>query len=124
MVDQFVESKKPPQESYLSFRRDRIRWAPAIDSEKCNAASCGGFCVKYCPFGVFELSSDGLKAMVKNPVNCNVGDESCRWRCPEGAIGFPSREDLRAQLRVLRQKEGFKRVLPEFPDEGNVKDGH
>jgi NAD-dependent dihydropyrimidine dehydrogenase PreA subunit len=55
-----------------------------------------------------KLSSDGLKVVVKNPGNCNVGDEACKWRCPNGALSFPSREELRAQLTSLRQMQGKK----------------
>jgi NAD-dependent dihydropyrimidine dehydrogenase PreA subunit len=108
MVDQFVLEKKPPQREYLGLRRSDISWAPIVDTDKCDAISCGQYCIKYCPFGVYEVSSDGLKAVVKNPGNCNVGDEACKWRCPNDALSFPSREELRAQLTSLRQTQGKK----------------
>jgi len=105
MVDQFTDQKRPPQREYLGLRRELISWVPTIDGDKCDVSRCGAFCVKYCPFGVFEVSPDGSKAEVKNPNNCNVGDEACRWRCPNNAISFPPREELRAQLGRLRESE-------------------
>jgi len=105
MVDQFTDRKKPPQTDYLGLRREFISWAPIVDREKCDAFSCGAFCVRYCPFGVFDVSPDGSRAEVRSPNNCNVGDEACRWRCPNDAITFPSRERLKDQLRRLRESE-------------------
>jgi NAD-dependent dihydropyrimidine dehydrogenase PreA subunit len=103
MVDHIVEEKRPPQTEYIGLKRELISWAPIIDRDKCDVSSCGGFCVGYCPFGVFEVSPDGSKAEVRNPNNCNVGDEACKWRCPRGAISFPPRDRLRAQLKSLRK---------------------
>jgi len=105
MVDQFTEVKKTPQEEYLGLRREDISWAPIVDSVKCDAIACGQFCIRYCPFGVYELAKDGKKAVVKNPKNCMVGDEACRWRCQNEAVDFPSREALKAQLMSLRKKQ-------------------
>lgn len=49
----------------------------------------------------------GGKVVVDEPYNCNVPSQSCAPRCPTDAIIFPSKEELKRQLRELRKKYGF-----------------
>jgi len=54
------------------------------------------------------MKKQGDKAVVVRPYDCLVGCESCRPRCPVGAISFPSRQELKQMLRELREKYGYR----------------
>ncbi|MEM2109129.1 MAG: ferredoxin family protein [Candidatus Odinarchaeota archaeon] len=86
--------------------RKEIDWYPRIDYEKCNPAECDYFCVDYCHMKVFKRVGD--KVVVDDPYNCNVPSQSCAPRCPTGAISFPSKEELKQQLKNLRKKHGLQ----------------
>jgi NAD-dependent dihydropyrimidine dehydrogenase PreA subunit len=87
--------------TYTGLPRNEIDWFPQINQEKCQPKKCGFVCVKYCPFGVFSIKENGF-VEVSKPYECNVGDESCKFQCPYGAISFPSREELKEMLRKVR----------------------
>lgn len=89
--------------TYTGLPRKEIDWFPKIDYEKCNPEECKYHCVNFCPFGVFSKDGNG-KVKVSQPYECNVGDESCKFQCPLGAIKFPTREELKMMLRKLREK--------------------
>lgn len=91
--------------TYTGLPRSKIDWFPMIDESKCRPQECALQCVNYCPFKVFTQVE--RKVLVSQPYECNVGDESCRFQCPFGAISFPTREELKRMLRSLR--EGFKK---------------
>jgi NAD-dependent dihydropyrimidine dehydrogenase PreA subunit len=97
---------KNNRDFYTGLPRKEIDWFPRIDKIKCKPEECGFLCVKYCPFGVFSKEGvDGKsKVSVSQPYECNVGDESCKFQCPFGAISFPSREELKEMLRIVRAK--------------------
>jgi len=88
--------------TYTGLPRKEIDWFPRIDYSKCKPEECNYHCIRFCPFGVFENNNG--KAEVKNPYECNVGDESCKFQCPFGAISFPTREELKQMLRKVREK--------------------
>lgn len=90
------------QGTYLGLPRKEIAWYPRIDYELCT--NCG-LCVKFCEHNVYAKESE--KVVVAQPYNCIVGCESCRPKCPVGAIKFPSRGDLRGILKALRVKHGY-----------------
>ncbi|MGB9826118.1 MAG: hypothetical protein ACPLRU_05550, partial [Desulfofundulus sp.] len=73
------------------------------DPTKCRPEECGYHCVSFCQFGVFEREGNQVK--VVRPYECNVGDESCRFQCPLGAITFPTRQELKEMLRRAREKQ-------------------
>ena len=89
---------------YTGLPRAEIDWFPRIDQAKCRPEECGQRCLKYCPFHVF--AAEGERVVVVRPYECNVGDESCRFQCPVGAISFPTRKELKEMLRALRAKMG------------------
>ncbi|MGQ9624443.1 MAG: ATP-binding protein [Candidatus Bathycorpusculaceae bacterium] len=93
-----------PQNPY-GLPRKEIEWYPRIDYEKCDPSKCDYFCVDYCHMKVYKRVGD--KVVVDDPYNCNVPSQSCAPRCPTGAISFPSKEELKRQLRELRQKYGY-----------------
>lgn len=88
--------------TYTGLPREKIKWHPRIDKTRCNPLECGYHCVNFCPFKVFSRV-DGM-VVVSNPSSCNVGDESCRFQCPLGAISFPTREELKMMLKTLREE--------------------
>ncbi len=89
--------------TYTGLPRNQIDWFPRIDLEKCKPHECGLICVNYCPFNVFSHNGGGF-VEVSRPYECNVGDESCKFQCPYGAISFPTREELKEMLRRVREK--------------------
>lgn len=91
------------EETYSGLPRGEIDWYPRIDYELCNGC---GVCVKFCHDNVYEKQGD--KVIIARPYDCLVGCESCRPRCPTGAISFPSRAELKRILRTLRKKYGCR----------------
>jgi|GEM_PF-378613 NAD-dependent dihydropyrimidine dehydrogenase PreA subunit len=88
--------------TYTGLPRSGINWFPRIDKSRCKPQECGFRCLNFCPFKVFSRV-DG-EVVVAQPYECNVGDESCRFQCPFGAISFPTREELKEMLRNLREE--------------------
>jgi len=87
---------------YLGLPRNEIPWYPKINYDLCS--NCG-ICLEKCDHKVF--AHEGDKVVVAQPYECLVGCESCRHRCPVGAISFPSRDELKKILRELRGKYGY-----------------
>ncbi len=90
------------EKTYLGLPRNEIDWSPRINYELC--INCG-VCLEKCDHKVY--AKDGEKVIVAQPYECVVGCESCRHRCPTGAISFPTRDDLKLMLRALRKKYGY-----------------
>jgi NAD-dependent dihydropyrimidine dehydrogenase PreA subunit len=65
-------------------------------------------CVRNCPHGVFQIQEDPPRPTVTNPYNCLVACEACAKVCPNGAITFPTRVELKNILRKLREKYPLK----------------
>ena len=86
------------QESYRGIPRDEIPWYPKVDPKLCSGCSS---CVEFCVNGVFFF--DG-KSHVVRPLNCVVGNSSCRSFCPEKAISVPPMADLKDALKKLSEK--------------------
>ncbi|MBS7631310.1 ferredoxin family protein [Candidatus Bathyarchaeota archaeon] len=90
------------EQTYSGLPRNEIEWYPKIDYNLCTGC---GVCVDFCHDNVYDRQGD--KVVVARPYNCLVGCESCRPRCPVGAISFPSRKGLKQMLRELRKKYGY-----------------
>ena len=81
--------------------RDRLYWQPTIDTDACIGDRQ---CVDFCKNGVFEWEEDNSRPLVQHPLNCVLGCTTCADICPVSAIRFPSVDELRAQMRKLRQE--------------------
>lgn len=79
--------------------REKVNWQPAINSEACIGDR---LCVEFCRNDVFRWDEENQRPVVEHPLNCVLGCDSCAQQCPVEAITFPSKEELRNQLRVLR----------------------
>ncbi len=79
--------------------RDKVNWYPTINYDACIGDR---LCFDFCKNDVFLWNEDKQQPIVQNPLNCVIGCDSCAQQCPVEAITFPSKDDLRKQLRELR----------------------
>ena len=96
-----VRRREDVEETYQGIPREEIGWYPRVDVSKCEGCSS---CVEFCSQGVFAFR-DGKSSVVK-PYNCIVGKSSCRAFCPDKAISFPTKTQLKGILTELRAKHG------------------
>ena len=72
-------------------------WGPTIEAELCDGCrTCSDFCHK----GVFA-ERDG-RVWVVSKAACVPGCSHCATLCPQGAISFPTVDDLR-RMRAAAQ---------------------
>ncbi|MGQ9781893.1 MAG: 4Fe-4S dicluster domain-containing protein [Nitrososphaeria archaeon] len=84
--------------------REKIPWFPRIDYNLCTGCLT---CLKIdrsAGHNVYSVEGNPPRPVVKNPYQCVVGCEACSKMCPNNAITFPSRSDLRETLRRLREE--------------------
>jgi len=81
--------------------REKITWFPTIDYDACLGDR---LCYDFCHNDVFVWDEENQRPIVQNRLNCVVGCDSCAQLCPSEAIKFPSKEELRATLRRLREE--------------------
>ncbi|MEW5747506.1 MAG: ferredoxin family protein [Candidatus Thermoplasmatota archaeon] len=98
-----VRRRDEVEESYKGIPREEVPWFPRVDKSRCEGCSS---CVEFCSQKVFEFF-DG-KSQVVRPNNCLVGKSSCKAFCPDGAISFPTRNELREALGRLRAGRGIE----------------
>lgn len=79
--------------------RDKVNWQPTINYDACIGDR---LCYDFCKNDVFIWDEDKQQPIVQNPLNCVIGCDSCAQQCPVEAITFPSKDDLRKQIRELR----------------------
>jgi len=79
--------------------RDKVNWQPTINYDACIGDR---LCYDFCKNDVFIWDEDKQQPIVQNPLNCVIGCDSCAQQCPVEAIIFPSKDELRAELRRLR----------------------
>ena len=91
--------------------REQIDWHPTVHEDLCMGC---GLCVTGCGRQVFAYDYQREKSVVAEPLQCMVGCVTCANTCPEGAITFPSLQQLQ---RLIKQKKVLVRVkkqeLPE-----------
>lgn len=90
-----------PDDTFMGVKRDKIPWFPALDYSKCNFCM---ECDKFCPHKVFERREGDCKLVVANPNNCVVFCRACAKTCGPDAISFPSKPDIIALIKKLRQE--------------------
>jgi MinD superfamily P-loop ATPase len=79
---------------------DRLDWGPTIDAELCDACRT---CSDFCHNGVFG-ATDG-RVWVAEKTNCVLGCSHCATLCPQGAIAFPSVQELKRWRAEIRKAE-------------------
>jgi CDP-4-dehydro-6-deoxyglucose reductase len=86
---------RPQQVSYGTWRgypREQVPWFPTVALDLCDGC---GTCIDFCSFGVYGSAPEG-RAMVVEPLKCQVGCSSCANVCAPRAITFPPRSMLDA----------------------------
>ena len=86
----------------LHLRREKLPWFPTINYDLCAADL---ECLNFCPHEVFEWDEETGRPIVAHPYDCLPGCDSCRQNCTNHAISFPSKRELRAELRRLREED-------------------
>ncbi len=81
--------------------RDQIDWSPRINYDSCLGDH---MCVDFCHNDVFTWDDVTSWPLVAKPNNCVLGCDSCAQICAAEAISFPSKDELRATLRRLREE--------------------
>lgn len=91
-----------------SVPRDKVNWHPTINYDACIGDR---LCYDFCKNDVFVWNEDEQQPIVQSPLNCVIGCDSCAQQCPVEAITFPSKDELRAQLRQRRVQTQSTTVL-------------
>jgi len=84
--------------------RTKIDWFPTIDDEKC--IGCGE-CFHFCKNGVFAWDEANNRPRVVHPYQCVLGCSACANLCAQGAIRFPTKQELRDMIAKAREKEFY-----------------
>jgi NAD-dependent dihydropyrimidine dehydrogenase PreA subunit len=84
--------------AYMGIPREKIPWYPEVAPDKCIGCS---ECVETCPNGVLTLNEETNKVEVIEAYNCVVLCDKCAKFCPQDAIVFPNREEIKTLLGVL-----------------------
>lgn len=91
-------------ETYMGLPRKEIPWFPRIDYDKCVGCLQCVETDRKAGHNVYAVEGNPPRPVVKNPYECVVGCQTCAIVCPQGAIIFPSRDELKRVLRELRKK--------------------
>lgn len=86
---------------YLGIPRKLIPWFPKIDESKCKGCQV---CVGACKHGVFSYDENKKKSFVANPYYCEVYCQSCQFQCPQEAISFPDKNQVKELFKELRKQ--------------------
>ena len=90
-------------DTFMGVRREKIPWYPTIDYSKCNFCM---ECDEFCPHRVFERRDGNPRLVVANPCNCVVFCRACAKTCGPDAISFPSKPEVIALIKHIREEEG------------------
>jgi NAD-dependent dihydropyrimidine dehydrogenase PreA subunit len=89
--------------------RENIPWNPTVDAGKCIGCT---LCYVTCGREVYDMVNN--KAVVKEPLNCMVGCNTCGTLCPVQAISFPGRD-------LIWKTEREHRIFAEVRREAQAK---
>jgi len=81
--------------------RDLIPWGPTIDPTRGRGS---GECAKFYPNSVYEFDAAEGRARVAHFSQCVVLCNNCVAVCPNGAISFPSQDELLDRVQQLRDQ--------------------
>jgi len=88
-------------EMYEGIPRQEIPWWPAVNYDDCTGCQA---CIEHCPGNVYDWDDENAHPVVARPTNCVVYCMGCAKACPEDAISFPSKEQIVALVKELREK--------------------
>lgn len=84
--------------AYMGIPREKLPWFPEFDQDKCTGC---GTCLETCPNSVLAIDDKTSRSTVINPENCVVLCDKCSTFCPEQAISFPDKEEMKQLIRRL-----------------------
>ena len=96
----------------IGFPREKVNWAPKIDSDKC--VKCG-MCMN-CGKEVYDWNKNGPS--VARPNSCVVGCTTCANLCLGNAITFPNIEELR---QLYKKENIWNMVKEDLRKAGKIK---
>ncbi len=99
-------------------QRAAFAWGPTIDEEACNGCRT---CIDFCHKGVFE-ERDG-KVRVVAMTNSVPGCSHCATLCEQGAISFPTIEDIRRWRAQTGKSSGVAPSTTDSPEEDSSRQG-
>jgi NAD-dependent dihydropyrimidine dehydrogenase PreA subunit len=105
----------------LKFPREKILWFPTIDRDLCIGDQD---CVNFCRNDVLAFDEDSFKAVVLHPYSCVVGCSACAQICPQSAIAFPSKEELKKTIRRLLSEAHDEAKRSEAVDSSQSEGAH
>ena len=106
-----MEQKDKKFSEWHGINRDKIKWNPSIDEEKC--IGCG-LCVSTCGRGVYKFGYCRKKPLVVSPNNCLVGCQTCANLCPAKAIKFAENDKTREKAQEIIKEN---KILPKIKKE-------
>lgn len=96
----------------IGYPREKIKWYPTIDKNKC--IKCG-MCMN-CGKNVYSWTKAGPK--VTNPFNCVVGCSTCSNLCEGNAITFPDIENVK---KIYKEEKIWSKVKRKLKEEGKLE---
>ncbi len=96
----------------VGYPREKIKWFPVIEQEKC--VKCG-MCMN-CGKNVFKWTENGPE--VVSPYQCVVGCTTCANLCLGNAISFP---DIQQVREIYRREKVWASVKKQLMEEGKLK---
>lgn len=96
-----------PEPRFMGIPRETLSWWPKVDPELC--IGCGE-CIEFCPNGVYELDEVAGVVEVVKPMNCVVLCDKCAASCPQEAIMFPDKAQMKALVvRLMAEQQSAER---------------
>ena len=107
-----MEQKDNKFSEWHGIDRDKIKWSPSIDDEKC--IGCG-LCAATCGRKVYNFDYCKKKPIVTSPNNCLVGCQTCANLCPAKAIKFAEGDKtIKKSQKIIKEFNILTKIKKEL----------